>query len=586
MGNNLSRRELRLHSYKHLRGRHDQRDHNRWPAGYQAQGYIPTGGGRRAGLLSSRATGGVAGITQQNIMMNQDLVGEIKEFQKERDVQRLPLNFDMSPYKEKFDSAGSGATGVKKVQIGNEIYFYRDTPGYFGAEGFETANENWFVMPGLYFPLIADSLSSAMGVNVAPLAQLSSNERVITSDIGIEVSKGPKWYMQSRIEDIKTGNLSREESDKIRYEMEPYIALSLIIGQGDGHWGNVSVVRNSPNSVLDTEYMIATVDTDFSGAETNTDNAVGLFFDELLKGRPVGEGIFSPRMEEILRLIPQTIEWHPAITRDAKNQILSRVRALIQANEDYKNHPLSIDEITEKMNVAATLNRGMLKLRDTAISLQDTVQQLDESFEYTQQVYDMVRRNNGDDVANEIFEQVVGKKYDTYVQEQNVLHKEILDVSRKILVAYSPQKLQALLRKKQIIDWKMNPRNSLRQRVNAFESLDNIIIEQDANIKDVNDIWQEVQSLMQYFVDEQIFITHESFDEYTKMNNAMNRLMSYSAGLAFKNKKLKKFAEWMNKTRYSMNPHNVLRQAYLQSKPELIDQFMNMIDDIKKAIKK
>jgi len=56
---------------KHLRGRHDQRDHNRWPAGYQAQGYIPVGGGRRAGLLSSRATGGLAGLTQTNIMMNQ-----------------------------------------------------------------------------------------------------------------------------------------------------------------------------------------------------------------------------------------------------------------------------------------------------------------------------------------------------------------------------------------------------------------------------------------------------------------------------------------------------------------------------------
>jgi len=589
MSKNVSRRELRLQSYKHLRGRHDQRDHNRWPAGYQAQGYIPTGGGKRAGVMANRATGGLAGITQSQTLLNQDLVGKIKEFQKERDIQRLPLNFDMSPYKGKFDSAGSGATGVKKVKIGNEIYFYRDIPGYFGAEGFENAKDNWFVMPGFYFPLIADSLSSAMGVNVAPVAQLSSDERVITNDIGIDASKGPKWYMQSGIEDIEIGNLSREEADKVRYEMEPYIALSLIIGQGDGHWGNVSVVRNSPNSILDTEFMLATVDTDFSGAETNADNAVGLFFEELLKGQPVGNGIFSPRMEEILRLIPQTIQWHPAIIGDARYQILARVRALIQANEDYKNNPLYIDEITEEMNVAATMNRGMpaqLKLRDDAISLQDAVQRLSGSFEYTQEVYDRIRRNNGDDIANEIFEQAVGKKYDAYVKEQNLLREEMLNVSRQILVAYNPQKLQSLLRKKQVIDWKMNAKNPLRQRVNAFESLDDIIIEQDANIKDVNNIWQEVQSLMKYFVDEKIFNTNDSFDEYTKMNNAMNRLMSYSAGLALKNKKIKKFSEWMDKNKYSMNPHNILRRAYLESKPELIDQFMNMINDIKKAIKK
>lgn len=55
---------------KHLRGRHDQRDHNRWPAGYQAQGYIPVGGGRRAGLLGARATGGLSGMTQALTLAN------------------------------------------------------------------------------------------------------------------------------------------------------------------------------------------------------------------------------------------------------------------------------------------------------------------------------------------------------------------------------------------------------------------------------------------------------------------------------------------------------------------------------------
>jgi DNA-binding transcriptional MerR regulator len=55
---------------KHLRGRHDQRDHNRWPAGYQAQGYIPTGSGKRGGVMASRATGGLSGMTQALTLAN------------------------------------------------------------------------------------------------------------------------------------------------------------------------------------------------------------------------------------------------------------------------------------------------------------------------------------------------------------------------------------------------------------------------------------------------------------------------------------------------------------------------------------
>ena len=59
--------------YKHLRGRHDQRDHNRWPAGYQAQTYTPSG--RRGSAIAARATGGLAGVTQENILANQ---GEVQ----------------------------------------------------------------------------------------------------------------------------------------------------------------------------------------------------------------------------------------------------------------------------------------------------------------------------------------------------------------------------------------------------------------------------------------------------------------------------------------------------------------------------
>lgn len=53
---------------KHLRGRHDQRDHNRWPAGYQAQTYVPTG--RRGNYIGSRggASGGLASMTRASTL--------------------------------------------------------------------------------------------------------------------------------------------------------------------------------------------------------------------------------------------------------------------------------------------------------------------------------------------------------------------------------------------------------------------------------------------------------------------------------------------------------------------------------------
>lgn len=55
---------------KHMRGRHDQRDHNRWPPGYQAQGYVPTG--RRGGFMGTRggASGGLTGMTQTMTLEN------------------------------------------------------------------------------------------------------------------------------------------------------------------------------------------------------------------------------------------------------------------------------------------------------------------------------------------------------------------------------------------------------------------------------------------------------------------------------------------------------------------------------------
>lgn len=61
--------------FKHLRGRHDQRDHNRWPAGYQAQVYVPTG--RRGSALSARTSGGLRSMTRSGILASRTTIADV-----------------------------------------------------------------------------------------------------------------------------------------------------------------------------------------------------------------------------------------------------------------------------------------------------------------------------------------------------------------------------------------------------------------------------------------------------------------------------------------------------------------------------
>lgn len=61
--------------FKHLRGRHDQRDHNRWPAGYQAQVYVPTG--RRGSAIAARASGGLASMTRSGVLASRTAMTDV-----------------------------------------------------------------------------------------------------------------------------------------------------------------------------------------------------------------------------------------------------------------------------------------------------------------------------------------------------------------------------------------------------------------------------------------------------------------------------------------------------------------------------
>lgn len=62
--NKLTEHKERL---KHMRGRHDQRDHNRWPAGYVAQTYQPVG---RSGRSTSDVVSGTRRQSATNLISN------------------------------------------------------------------------------------------------------------------------------------------------------------------------------------------------------------------------------------------------------------------------------------------------------------------------------------------------------------------------------------------------------------------------------------------------------------------------------------------------------------------------------------
>ena len=70
--------------FKHLRGRHDQRDHNRWPAGYVAQSYVPTG--RRGSFMGNRPSGQLGGGIQ-NVALSSMLLSQ--QVQRTLDGQAL-----------------------------------------------------------------------------------------------------------------------------------------------------------------------------------------------------------------------------------------------------------------------------------------------------------------------------------------------------------------------------------------------------------------------------------------------------------------------------------------------------------------
>ena len=589
----MKRREIRLLSqtFKHLRGRHDQRDHNRWPAGYQSQTYVPTG--RRGSVMSARATGGLAGITQSETLLNQGIQQKIKDFQKERALKRLPHNFDVSPYKAQMQLAGRGVSQVKTFTAGNEVYYYRDTPAYYGARGFSDAIDSWFPMPGYYMPIVADSLSSAMGVDVAPVAQISNEGRIVTTALDIDGSKSTSDVVSDLVDELKN-NYTPEKYEEISNMIEPHVLMALILGQGDGHYGNMAVINNPSTSTSDTKTIFGSFDHDFSGTRYTSDALVETFFDDIMPMHQGGGKMFSSKTEEILRGISKNIEWHPDISSHAKRLIMARIDALIQANEDivagttdYNGQPVQ-EYVVAQLNQASDninkMNRNPLFARDMANELQNHIESLNTDKEYTEQEFNTLASKSGDELAQEYFKQVYGKSYDEFQKEMDDLYKQIMDVSKKLIHERNPSKFQALYRKKVALDWRMNHRNTKNVNLNNFNYMATYLsIEKDATIKDVNSVIKEMTKQVDEF-NASGMPRYDSIGrpsaELRSMQKNILKFLNYASGLAVKNGKSKKFAV-IARSLVSGNP--IYQINDFLNNPDLMKKFFA---DIKKSIRK
>jgi hypothetical protein len=220
--------------YKHLRGRHDQRDHNRWPAGYQAQGYTPTGSGKRGSVMASRATGGLTSVTQSSILASnakwkesvpsnafarfvknpKTIVDAIQQAKTLKDGRRFNPAWNIRSFR-KVPKSRTGKKGVVKVEVNPDIPGALNLPkrNYLWNRRSKTnngfGNDNaWIAHDSYVMPLVADALTTAMGMYDSSAASYIPGNTIVNSDI----SGFPFDLSNPQIvEDVKNGKINIED---------------------------------------------------------------------------------------------------------------------------------------------------------------------------------------------------------------------------------------------------------------------------------------------------------------------------------------------------------------------------------------
>jgi hypothetical protein len=369
------------HKERLKHGRHDQRQHGIWAEGMGGtrDGVFSTGGGGGAtggGGIASGAGGGIVGGTQslaQRLslasrrkkpkvsegqtsffdMINfsnesgaKSLVTQlVSAFTQKRNKERLPYRIDVEQYKSQMTTAGKGVSDVQKFDINGETYFYRGTPFFWGG-GVSFDTHLWSTLYGPLKALGADNIASALGLPLAPVAQETNEGLTVTNNINIIPYLQPHSVYTSRQSQFLNNPTPESYNSMINF-VEPLAIMDLIIGQNDGHMGNVIIVDNPNRNLYNAEEIMSSVDYDLSGRTKNhyKSMATDLWFESLLLGRNHStinqKGLLSDQMREILQEFSQNVQWHQSIPRMAREEFLTRVQAILDldanADEFYEN---------------------------------------------------------------------------------------------------------------------------------------------------------------------------------------------------------------------------------------------------------
>ena len=414
---------------KHLRGRHNQLDHawnrgmGRGGGGADLasnqMGPLPTQQFYRqqyAKLMEQRRSGQITreemrsqmrnlrGIVETQPNNRLTLANELKpeidiselvdRVQKERARDRLTYNIDISPYINPNMRVSDGASGVLEVTLPDSLlanpdqqgkkFYYRRTPIYGGSyrgqykfdESFvdsrngqsnaEALEKNfWFPMPSFYMPLVADALSSSMGLNIAPVATITSQGRVLVNPLPPSRPGGnaPALLIQE-LQRAYEENPTQENFERYINTIESFIVMSLLTGNVDIKPENLWIVKNE-SGLIDSDELITTVDYDYTGGNSSV---TGPYQQE--------EPILQNYMKMILkrgetRLLTPTMR---AILQRISDEGITPTSNYAQTNENEESTII-------RPGVPPIVNEMMIERIRVLLDLDDRFSQISQSFQ-------------------------------------------------------------------------------------------------------------------------------------------------------------------------------------------------------------
>lgn len=380
----------KIETFKHMRGRHDQRSHNRWPSGYIPQ-TIPSANGsaRRTAAVLDRGGSPSASLVLENR----------NQVRLDRNNSRLPSNTPSSFFVSEFEVGNSG-TIIERTGKDGKIYFDRKNPFFTGTS--HADKEVWATFPSYMMPAIADDVSTALGMDISPVAQIMEKGTVITN-----LGDGYQAIHQVQAEAAKNGlNAHLYTVDDIRIKTEDeYVErenifeataiMELLLGQADGHGGNYGFVPVKDDNGNVISYQLHSYDIDLAGAKASLMRSVPAYRIIQMRLeygalRPSGEtGLFSPRGLEMLKTLRDYNGWRAGTPEVFKKQFKKRVEALLDAHKSINLNNVSPLKFVEKF-------REVAQAMDTATSA------IDISNDAQSESHSAVQ--DGIEYANSIFE--------------------------------------------------------------------------------------------------------------------------------------------------------------------------------------